>query len=62
MEKPEILELKSELKALKLEIEELKEEIRKIKESENNTGVYLDGCPDYAREYISKSIKKKEGE
>lgn len=47
----------------KIKIEELEKEIKMLKDDKVETGVYLDGCPDYAIAYINgKDKNKKEGE
>lgn len=59
--KEEFLELKNEISALKLELKELREEFENYKRESSGTGVYLDGCPEYAKEYIQREtgIKSK---
>ena len=56
-----ILELKTKIAEIKAELQNVKEDIEKLKSEDKFTGVYLDGVPDYAVEYI-KYEKKKEGE
>ena len=55
----ELLELKNEISALRLENQVLEKRIKDLEEGSVGTGVYLDGCPEYAKEYI---IDKKEGD
>lgn len=54
----EVKELKKELKELILKVQLLEDDLNKLKKGELGTGVYLEGCPEYAQDYIVK----KEGE
>lgn len=58
----DIKKLQEEIDKLKLLCDSLSERVRNIEEGSIGTGVYLDGCPEYATEFIKDSIKKKEGE
>ena len=51
-------EMSLEINKLKMEIEELKHEFAKFKEEKDqDTGVFLDGAPDYIKEYCKKDVK-----
>lgn len=52
-----IKELTEKVDKLTLMVNDLKKEVQDLKEGSLGTGVYLDGTPEYVREYI-----KKEGE
>lgn len=43
--------------AIVMEINTIKEEIRKIKEGEHATGMYIDGCDDFVRDYLLNDKK-----
>ena len=45
-----------------LQLQTLREDFNKFKEDGASTGVYLDGCPDYAVDYIKKDDKNERGE
>lgn len=55
-------ELELEINGLKLTIQQLVDKVANLESGESQSGVYFDGCPDYATEYIMKTINKKEGE
>lgn len=68
MEK-EIEELKKKVEELEqfkakmaLEFQELVNKVETLENGSLGTGVYLDGCPDFATEYINESKNKKDGE
>lgn len=44
-----------------LKFQELEKEVNELKEGSLGTGVYLEGCPDFAVDYINEN-KKKDGE
>ena len=44
-----------------LKFQELEKKVEALESGSLGTGVYLEGCPDFATEYI-KSENKKEGE
>lgn len=52
-----IKELIEKLDKLVLRVNELEKQVEELKKGSLGTGVYLDGTPEYVREYI-----KKEGE
>ena len=52
-----------EIKQIKLELQQLGDRLTKLESGERQSGVYLDGCGDYVKNYIStdkdpKKIKK----
>lgn len=53
-----IAKLLEEVAALRLENVELEKRIKNLEEGSIGTGVYLDGVPEFAQEYISKPSKK----
>lgn len=58
-----LLKALNDISTLKAKVNELNLEFENFKKESSGTGVYLDGCPDYAKEYIvSKMEHKKEGE
>lgn len=61
MTKEEIQEFMLEFAELKASVLDIIQRLEKLESGEANSGVYLDGCPDYAVDYITNS-KKKEGE
>lgn len=54
-----LTKLEYEQKALKLEVQTLENRIKDLEEGSMGTGVYFEGCPDYAKDYI---LKESEGE
>lgn len=58
----EIAKLKEKIATLVLEKQALEARVKDLEDGSSASGVYLDGCPDYAREYISTSNKEKDGE
>lgn len=50
-----------EINTLSLKVRELEEELIKLRDGELGTGVYLEGCPDYAKDYIIATNKKEGG-
>ena len=44
-----------------LKFQELEKKVEELESGSLGTGVYLEGCPDFATEYI-KSENKKDGE
>ena len=61
MTKKEIQEFMLKFDELKASVLDITQRLEKLESGEVDSGVYLDGCPDYAAEYITNS-KKKEGE
>lgn len=49
-----IKELETKLVELNLTIQSLQDRVQKLEDSEVSTGVYLDGVPEYAKDYINK--------
>ena len=44
-------------------VNDILKRLKDLEEGEQNTGVFLDGCPDYAKDYIINNTKdKKDGE
>lgn len=56
-----VLDLENKLNSVILSNQLLEDRIKAIEEGEKNTGVFLDGSPDYVIEYVTKQ-EKKEGE
>lgn len=56
-----VMDLENKLNGFILNNQVLEDRIKKLEESEKNTGVFLDGAPDYVVEYVTKE-EKKEGE
>ena len=54
--------LLEEIATLKALVQALEERIKAIEEGSIGTGVYLDGCPEYAQEYIVNNGNKKDGD
>lgn len=44
-----------------LKFQKLEQEVKDLREGSLGTGVYLEGCPDFAVDYINEN-KKKDGE
>lgn len=57
-----ITKLEHENAQFKIIVQNYEERISKLESGEKNTGVYLDGAPDYVVDYVTKSVDKKEGE
>lgn len=57
-----VIKLEQEVSSLKATIVELEKKLDEYINGDGFTGVYLDGCPDYAKDYIKKDSKDKEGE
>lgn len=57
-----ITKLEHENSQFKIIVQNYEERISKLESGEKNTGVYLDGAPDYVVDYVTKSVDKKEGE
>lgn len=55
-----IKELEAKIAELNLKVISLEERVKDLEDGSISTGVYLEGVPDYAKEYIQKS--NKEGE
>lgn len=51
-------ELTEKIDKLVLRINELEKEIENLKKGSLGTGVYLDGAPDYVKDYINKEGEK----
>lgn len=51
-------ELTEKIDKLVLRINELEKEIENLKKGSLGTGVYLDGTPDYVKDYINKEGEK----
>lgn len=47
-------DLESKLKTQTLQVQQLEDRIKSLEEGSMGTGIYLDGCPEYARDYINK--------
>lgn len=54
----QIKELTEKVDKITLKIIELEKELIDLKNGSLGTGVYLDGTPDYVKEYISKEGEK----
>lgn len=57
-----IKKLEEENSLYKITIQKLEERIVALETGEKNTGVYLDGAPDYVQDYITKEKEEKVGE
>jgi len=53
-----IKELTETLDKLVLRVNELEKQVEELKKGSLGTGVYLDGTPEYVREYIKKEGDK----
>lgn len=51
-------ELTEKIDKLILRVNELEKEIENLKKGSLGTGVYLDGTPDYVKDYINKEGEK----
>ena len=56
-----IMDLENKLNGFILNNQLLEDRIKRIEDGEKNTGVFLEGAPDYVVEYVTKE-EKKEGE
>lgn len=56
-----ILDLENKLNGFILNNQLLEDRIKALEEGEKNTGVYLEGAPEYVVDYVTKT-EKKEGE
>ena len=54
----QIKELIEKIDKLTLRVNELEKEVTELKEGSLGSGVYLDGTPDYVRDYINKEGEK----
>lgn len=54
----EITEITEKVDKLTLKVIELEKEINDLKNGSLGTGVYLDGTPEYVKDYISKEGEK----
>ena len=57
-----VKDLTARVDALTLEKQVLEQRVYELETGSVGTGVYLDGCPDYAKDYISQKNTKKDGE
>lgn len=62
MDNDKLKELLEKVSTLTATVNQLQQRVEKLETGEKDTGVYLDGCPDYARDYINESLRDKEGE
>lgn len=53
-----VQDLIEKLDKLTLRVNELEQEVKNLKEGSLGTGVYLDGTPDYVKDYINKEGEK----
>ena len=53
-----VKELVEKVDKLTLQVLELEKQLLELKNGSLGTGVYLDGTPDYVKEYISKEGEK----
>lgn len=53
-----IKELTETLDKLVLRVNELEKQVEELKKGSLGTGVYLDGTPEYVRDYINKEGEK----
>lgn len=51
-------ELTEKVDKLVLRVNELEKEVESLKKGSLGTGVYLDGAPDYVKDYINKEGEK----
>ena len=47
-------DMESKLKTLTLQVQTLEDKVKNLEEGSLGTGIYLDGCPEYARDYINR--------
>lgn len=50
----QVKEIIETIDKLKLRVTELEKEVENLKNGSLGTGVYLDGAPDYVKDYINK--------
>lgn len=62
MNNDEMIKILNDISTLKAEIMDIKKRLEILENGESGSGVYLEGCPDYAVEYIKAETKKREGE
>ena len=62
MDEKKYIQVLEDLTKMKADINDLKERVKNLEEGSVGTGVYLDGCPDYAVDFITSKTSKKEGE
>lgn len=60
--KERVGELENENAKFRIIVQKFEERISTLESGEKNTGVYLDGAPDYVKDYITKEEKEKVGE
>lgn len=53
-----IMKLVEDISELKLKNTDLETRIKALEDGSIGTGVYLDGCPDYAKDFIVNNEKK----
>lgn len=59
----QIAKILDDLSSLKAQVNDILERVKNLEEGTQSTGVFLDGCPDYAKDYIINNTKdKKDGE
>lgn len=59
----QIAKILDDLSSLKAQMNDILKRVKDLEEGTQSTGVFLDGCPDYAKEYIISGTKdKKDGE
>lgn len=59
----QIAKILDDLASLKAQVNDILKRVKDLEEGTQSTGVFLDGCPDYAKDYIINNIKdKKDGE
>ena len=58
MDEKELIELIEKIDKLTLRVNELEKEIEELKKGSLGTGVYLDGTPEYVKDYINKDGDK----
>lgn len=61
MNNEQIQEIVAKISELQANVQQLIQRVETLENGSTGTGVYLDGCPEYATDYIKKSFKK-EGE
>lgn len=54
----ELKEITEQIDKLILRVNELEKEVESLKKGSLGTGVYLDGTPDYVKDYINKEGEK----
>lgn len=59
----QIAKILDDLSSLKAQVNDILKRVKDLEEGAQSTGVFLDGCPDYAKDYIINGTKdKKDGE